>query len=383
MRLLMVTREKEVDRLYGLGKSLVPLIEGLKAKGHHVDYLSAEQVGKKSISFITQINKFVHYLFPNSTHLVGALLERFNMGRLASKLAAEDNYTHVHMHDPWIAFSFFIVQTLLYRRTPKKWGFTEHGFGCYGQATLEDGLLQTHFQIKQLRSLERWVSLRAHWVISPTQAVLTQLTKDLSLPYTPPNWFVLPHPLPSLSTTPKDIARDKLGWDKTTHYIIGVGRLAPLKRFDMMLRACAELSSHIPFHIIILGGGDDSSLLTLAVELGIEDKLTLTITNDVGLYLSAADVYVSSSSSESFGYANFEALQIKTPCICTAVGGVAEVMGLGAWLIPYNQQALTQSLNILLLSTDLQSDLKKRASKRAKEWPTLSEITDKYEQFVA
>ena len=40
MKLLMVTREAQADKRFGLGRSLTPIIDGLSARGHTVGYLS-------------------------------------------------------------------------------------------------------------------------------------------------------------------------------------------------------------------------------------------------------------------------------------------------------------------------------------------------------
>ena len=97
---------------------------------------------------------------------------------------------------------------------------------------------------------------------------------------------------------------------------------------------------HSSLHPQILGGGDSRALQQAAEATGLGGRIHFAVVEDVKPYLAAADFYLSSSATESFGLANLEALVARLPCICTAVGGVPEVMGHGAWLIPVEQQAL-------------------------------------------
>ena len=45
MKILFVTRESELDRRYGLGKSLAPLVGELQRRGHAVGYVTSADFG--------------------------------------------------------------------------------------------------------------------------------------------------------------------------------------------------------------------------------------------------------------------------------------------------------------------------------------------------
>jgi len=47
---------------------------------------------------------------------------------------------------------------------------------------------------------------------------------------------------------------------------------------------------------------------------------------DVSPYLAAADLYVSASQTESYGFANIEAVLGGMSAVCTAVGAVPEIL---------------------------------------------------------
>jgi glycosyltransferase involved in cell wall biosynthesis len=131
-------------------------------------------------------------------------------------------------------------------------------------------------------------------------------------------------------------------------------------------------------HLHLLGDGDQSTLQQIANAAGFGDRLHFAVVDDVRPYLSAADAYASTSVTESFGLANFEALFAGLPCICTAVGGVPEVMGQGAWLIPVDQFALECALEELMRKPEVRQMLSARAAVQAKRAPNLQRVVDLY-----
>ncbi len=131
-------------------------------------------------------------------------------------------------------------------------------------------------------------------------------------------------------------------------------------------------------HLQVLGGGDDTELQSLARDLGFAARLRVNSTDDVAPYFHAADVYMSASSTESFGLANLEALCAGVPAICSAVGGVPEVVGDGGWLVPNDTDTLTRALSELVNDRALRGTWADRALARAAQWPTAREIAEKY-----
>src|SRR3569832_1007643 len=94
---------------------------------------------------------------------------------------------------------------------------------------------------------------------------------------------------------------------------------------------------------MLLGSGDAEPLRAQAHAAGFTN-LRVESTDDVAPYFHAADIYVSASSTESFGLANLEALCAGLPSICSAVGGVPEVMGDAAWLVDGETDTLANAL---------------------------------------
>lgn len=388
MSILMVTRELQADRRYGLGRSLLPLVDEFGRRGMKVGYLCQTDLPPERLA---RRHCWLERLFrlrglrahPHRRILLNAWVERLDMGWYAAQVAARDGYDRVHLHDPWMATGFRAARRLLGLRSVR-WGLTEHGFGSYCRATLEDGLVQGPRTQRLLRRIEAATLAAADWVVAPTRAALDQLARDLCLVAPQPHWHVIPHAVPPIDRPERMQARARLGWRDDDIHVLGVGRLVPLKRFDMLVQACARLAIRYPaLHLHLLGEGDRAALQRLADDVGFGSRLHFDVTDTIGLWLHAADLYVSTSATESFGLANLEALSAGMPAVCTSVGGVPEVVGDGAWLIPSDTDTLERALSTLLDDDDLRTDLAARAVARAASWPDLEVIADAYARLYS
>jgi glycosyltransferase involved in cell wall biosynthesis len=309
------------------------------------------------------------------------MAERVQMGWFAARTAQDEGYTAVHLHDPWLGFGFWLGKIRLSMRIVR-WGVTEHGFGCYSRATHDDGLVQGPRLQRWLRRLEAFVLRQADWVTAPTQLAVDQLARDLALPFNPRHWHAISHAAPDMALMDKATACHFLGWSQSDLHVLGVGRLVPLKRFDLLVAACARLCSRYPaLHLHLLGDGDSAGLQKVADAAGFGGRIHFAVVDDVRPYYAAADVYVSMSATESFGLANLEALFAGLPNICTAVGGVPEVMGLGALLIPVDQGVLEAALEELLSQPLQRQALSARAIAQARHVPDLETVVNQYVQL--
>ena len=380
----MVTRETLADRRYGLGRSLAPLVDEFHRRNTVVDYVCQNDLGARAIVWQRKLHHLLSCMlakfktdtdFPTLIHVV---LERLNMGRIAAKIAAKHGHTHVHCHDPIIAagFSFF---SRFYPRLNARWGVTEHGFGCYVDAIHADGVRLGSRTIRWLRHWEARTLLAASWVISPTRSGMEQVALDLNISSIPATWQHIYHARPVLNRYSREESRSRLGWRDDVFYVLGIGRIAPVKQFPMLIEACARLKKQTDVQLVILGEGEYGSLQAMGKQLGLARDILFATTDDVGLYLCAADLYVSASASESFGLANLEAMAVGLAALCTAVGGVPEVVGDGALLVPPELDALTSAIQHLLDDGELRKSIAQHGLIRAEAWPDIVEIANKYE----
>jgi len=384
MRVLMVTRETGEDRRYGLGKSLQPLFEPLRAAGVEPRYFCQEDLTAAAIEGRRRHFERLSRLplvrgRAVRVNLVSAWLERLHMGLAAASVAVADGYSHVHAHDPWLACG---VMLGLRRHGARniRWGLTQHGFGSYSHATHEDGLTQGARAQAWMRRIERFVCSRAQWVMAPTAASLAQLARDLGLGSTPPHWHTVPHARPALEAPggqARQDARAASGRSDGELVVLAVGRLVPLKCFDRVVRACAAVGD-ARVRLQLVGAGDSGGLQALAQSLGFGPNLTIEAARDVTRHFHAADIYLSASSTESFGIANLEALCAGLPAVCSAVGGVPEVVSDGGWLVPNDVETLTRTLGALVADPALRAIWAQRALARTARWPTPQDIAQRY-----
>ncbi|MEO5607350.1 MAG: glycosyltransferase family 4 protein [Polaromonas sp.] len=383
---LMVTRELSGDRRYGLGRSLMPVVQALQRRQWRVRYLCQEDLPDSAKTdrarWLAWLGRLpgLKGVFQRQL-MLGALVERLQMGWFAAQTARREGFACVYLHDPWLACGFWLGMKGR-KSGGVRWGVAEHGFGCYSRATHEDGLIQGPRAQRWLRRIETFVLAKAHWVTSPTKLSLDQLARDLALPCNPGHWRAIAHASLQMALPSREQARSELSWNDNNFYVLGVGRLAPLKRFDLLVEAWAQLARRYPsLHLQLLGGGDTQNFQRMADAAGLGDRIHFAVVEDVRPYLAAADVYVSTSTTESFGLANLEALVAGLPCICTAVGGVPEVMGQGAWLIPVEQQALQSALNELIAQPAQRQAWAARAVAQARQAPDIETVTNHYAEL--
>lgn len=105
---------------------------------------------------------------------------------------------------------------------------------------------------------------------------------------------------------------------------IVIGRLVPVKRFDLAIEAWQA----IPCPLNIVGEGPErTKLQTLIDKLNLADRVTLVgEVQDVRSQLEQADVLISLSDREGFGYVILEALQAGLFVVSTNTGIATELV---------------------------------------------------------
>jgi glycosyltransferase involved in cell wall biosynthesis len=144
------------------------------------------------------------------------------------------------------------------------------------------------------------------------------------------------------------------------------GRLVPIKRVDLLVRALARArGTGAPVRLVILGDGElRPELEGLACSLGVDQHVTfLGYRHDVAAYLAASDIAVLSSANEGTPVALIEAAAAARPLVGTRVGGVADVVapGTGRLVEAGDEEALAAALAELAINPTLRLALGVRA----------------------
>lgn len=142
------------------------------------------------------------------------------------------------------------------------------------------------------------------------------------------------------------VLRLSLGAADQDLMLLAVGRLHEAKDYPNLLNALEILlmqnNVHKRIHLFIVGDGELKSELELLL---VEKKLNTYVhflgrRDDIPQLMSAADLFVLSSSFEGFGLVVAEAMACETYVVATDCGGVGEVMGGFGTLIPKGDSKL-------------------------------------------
>jgi glycosyltransferase involved in cell wall biosynthesis len=140
-------------------------------------------------------------------------------------------------------------------------------------------------------------------------------------------------------------ARKKLGVEEHTPLVIGLGRLVPVKGFDVLANAAPLLQTK-DARVLVIGDGPERERLEREPKLELLGSL-----DDAGELLAAADVVVSPSRSEGFPQAPLHAMAAAVPVVATRVGGTPEVVAdreTGVLVDSEDPSALAAAIDLLL-----------------------------------
>lgn len=189
----------------------------------------------------------------------------------------------------------------------------------------ETFLLGTRWHV----ALDRWMAREANCVIVPSEAVRQHMIAREHL--TGDNIEVIPYgfDFELFSATEEDRQRIRTEFGLGSDFVLGsVGRFFKNKGHRYLIAALKELAVEIPhIRLLLLGSGDRSSIQEMARTHGVLDRLIFAgYRKDVPACMSAMDLLVHPSLSESFGQVLVEAMAVGTAAVATAVGGVPEIV---------------------------------------------------------
>ena len=173
-----------------------------------------------------------------------------------------------------------------------------------------------------------------------------------------------------------------------TPLILSVGRLHPQKGYETLIAAAARWRERKPEPLVVIAG-QGPSFLSLTAQIGALDAPVMLLghRDDVADLLAGADLAVVSSVWEARQLFAQEALWAGVPLVSTAVGGLPDLLGDGAVLIPAGDvAALDAAVTDLLADPGHRRLLADAGRTRATSWPTdgdtLSQVIDVYAELL-
>jgi len=144
---------------------------------------------------------------------------------------------------------------------------------------------------------------------------------------------VLPNGVDLDAFSPQDraAARQTLGLPPDPLTIVTVGSLSPHKGQEYLIRSLPEIPrSGLMFRLYLIGDGEyRPQLQSLVDELKLNDYVTFAgtkKTDEVPLWLNAADIFVQPSLSEGNPNAVLEAMACGLPIVATRTGGLPQMI---------------------------------------------------------
>lgn len=182
---------------------------------------------------------------------------------------------------------------------------------------------------------------------------------------------------PALSPPVRSAAavRAELGIAPETPLLLSVGRLHPQKGYDVLVAAAARWRDRRPVPRVVIAGNGPSYLdLTAKISVSRAPVTLLGHRDDVADLLAAADVALVTSVWEARQLFAQEALRAGVPLVATAVGGLPELVGGAAVLVPPGDAAaIDAAVSGLLDDPAHRARLVQAASDQTAGWPTSAE----------
>ena len=185
--------------------------------------------------------------------------------------------------------------------------------------------------------------------------------------------------------------RSENGWQDET-VLISVGRLAPEKNWDTLVRAFAKIhEEHPKARLVLIGDGTGrQSLEALATELGVSDRVTFTGAlpfQEIPRYLKAADAFAFASVTETQGLVTIEAMAAGLPVVAVDGPGTRDIVESGkqGFLVENDPGALAKGIKKLLADPQRIKRLSNAALKKARTFDVNqlgTQLLGVYEQAI-
>ena len=153
----------------------------------------------------------------------------------------------------------------------------------------------------------------------------------------------------AVDRTDRGALRHELGLELTTPLVLAVGRIVPIKRFDLLIEAFVrQVQAGSSAHLAIAGDGasEDKAVLEKAAAPARDRIHFLGWRRDQDVLYRDADVLALTSDNEGTPVTVIEALSSGLPVVATRVGGVEDIVSeeMGTLVAPGEVQDISRAL---------------------------------------
>ncbi len=238
--------------------------------------------------------------------------------------------------------------------------------------------LSSRLKIVLRHFLELLIARRFHRIVTVSDAIRNYIEKSIHIPGE--RLSTVHNGIPAAAKPPNRPQREIVTF-------ITVGRLAPVKNHEMMLRAFHDLAKqHQNVRLVIVGDGPQRPALEAEIKRHrIEDKVSMRgFRPDIDALLADADIFMLTSRYEGISIALLEAMRSGLPAICTSVGGIPETVidGETGLLVPLdNHEALVRAMATLAGSKTLRDEMGKQGYDYFVKEFSLETMLSRYQQL--
>ncbi len=276
----------------------------------------------------------------------------------------------VHVHHPFLSGRLALLYS---RRKQIPVIFTNHTrYDLYAQSRLP--FMPAEISMGLLQAYMPDFCSHVDLVISPSRGkeqILRQygVTSDIEVV---PNGANLE---PFLSAKP--LSRKKFGFSKDDILLVYMGRVAPEKNLEFLLRSYAGVSHAVPkAKLLIVGGGQkdhEEAVKTAAGELQLGDRVHFTGSvpyADIPSYLAMSDIFTTASVTEVHPFSVIEGMAAGLPTVGIDSPGISDSItdGKTGFLATEDMASYTAKLTALSLNKTLQKKMGAAAQKASEQF---------------
>ena len=249
--------------------------------------------------------------------------------------------------------------------------------------------LATGVERRLLRLMERRVAKNADLILGASSDLVARARSlgaaDARLgPVAAP-----PLPASGVERSREAVRKELLGSKERSDrpVVLAVGRLVPQKNFHLLLDAASGWRGGEEPLLLIAGEGPEQGALRGRIKSEKLRARLLGRRSDVRELLLAADLVVISSRWEARSLVAQEALRAGVPLVATAVGGLPELVGDAAVLVPPGDPtALAAAVSAVLADEGRRAELAAAGPVQAETWPdeaaTVAQVLSVYDELT-